>query len=198
MQDPATSNDHDSSFRIFGQMTVPRELQVRDGMLLQRPVRELKSLRTERIEHRNVRAGSQEMTLDGVSGRSAELIIKACNDGDPYKELRIKFAKNDKYCTELRYRPKQSIVTIDRSRSGQADNIPSQRTIRVRQRNGRISLRILIDRWSSEIFINDGEQVISLTYYTDISADQIHFSADGSVKMDVTMYRLDPGKTMDK
>lgn len=49
---------------------------------------------------------------------------------------------------------------------------------------------MLIDRWSAEIFINNGEQVMSLTYYTDLSADGIEFITDGTVIMDASAYRL--------
>ena len=49
---------------------------------------------------------------------------------------------------------------------------------------------MLIDRWSAEIFINNGEQVMSLTYHTDLSADGIEFLADGAVTMDAAAYIL--------
>ena len=191
MQDPQNSMKHDASMRIFGQMTVPRELYIKNGSLCQRPVREVRSLRKDKAEHTGVKLSSREIRLDGVKGRSTELIIRAGAGEEPYKELSIKFAENDKYYTELTYRPEQSIITLDRSKSGQADDIPSRRTIRVRSRNGRIKLRMLIDRWSAEVFVNDGEQVMSATYFTDPDASEISFSADGSVDMDVTAYRLD-------
>jgi beta-fructofuranosidase len=195
MQDPATAMKHDKSMRVFGQMTVPRELSIKHGMLCQKPIGEIRALRKDRVDHNNIIVSDKEISLDGVKGRSTELIIYAENNGELYKELCIRFAKNDKYYTQLIYRPGQSIITIDRGRSGQADDIPSQRTVRVRPRKGRITLRILLDKWSSEVFINDGEQVMSATYYTDQDADDITFSADGSVKMNVTAYRLDPGKS---
>ena len=194
MQDPQTAVKHDKSVRIFGQMTVPRELFARSGKLCQRPVRELKALRSDKVDYKNIIVGDREITLEGVKGRSSELIIHTGNTEEPYKELCIRFAKNDKYYTELKYRPGQSIITIDRSRSGQADDIPSRRTVKVRDRNGRITLHILFDKWGAEIFVNGGEQVMSLTYYTDISADDITFSADGHVKLDVTAYRLESMK----
>jgi beta-fructofuranosidase len=192
MQDPKVSNDHDRSMKIFGQLTIPRELYVKSGMLCQRPVRELDSLRCDKKEFHNVSVGPEETSLDGVKGRSLELVMRAGGNDSHYKELSIKFAKNDKYYTELRFRPGQSVITVDRKRSGLAGDVPSERTIKVRNRRGLISLRILLDKWSAEIFVNDGEQVSTLTYYTDPSADDITFSADGNVKMDLTTYRLDP------
>jgi beta-fructofuranosidase len=179
--------------KIFGQMTVPRELFIKAGMLCQRPVRELKSLRCDRKDLHNISVGSEETSFEGVKGRSLELVVRAGGE-DRYKELRIKFAKNDRYYTELVYKPGQSVITVDRKNSGLAGNVPSERTIKVRNRKGRITIRMLLDKWSAEIFVNDGEQVMSLTYYTDPSAEDITFSADGNVTMDLTAYRLDPDK----
>ena len=49
---------------------------------------------------------------------------------------------------------------------------------------------MILDRFSAEIFINDGEQVMTITMYTDQKADGISFFADGSVKIDVVKYDL--------
>ena len=43
---------------------------------------------------------------------------------------------------------------------------------------------------SAEIFVNDGEHVMTATIYTDLEADGISFFADGKVEMDVTKYEL--------
>lgn len=41
-----------------------------------------------------------------------------------------------------------------------------------------------------EDFINDGEQVVMATLYTDLQEDGISFFADGKVKIDVVKYDL--------
>lgn len=50
--------------------------------------------------------------------------------------------------------------------------------------------RLVLDRFSVEIFLNDGEQVLSATINTDQKADGISFFADGLVNMDVIKYDL--------
>ena len=72
----------------------------------------------------------------------------------------------------------------------QAKSIPARRTIKVSDRRGRLSLRIILDKWSAEIFINDGEQTMSLTFYTDLSAEEIRCRAEGEALMDMTAYTL--------
>ena len=62
--------------------------------------------------------------------------------------------------------------------------------MRVRDRHGMISLRILIDKWSAEIFINEGEQVITTTFYTEPDAKDISFITSGKAKMNLKMYTL--------
>ena len=52
--------------------------------------------------------------------------------------------------------------------------------------------RLILDRYSVEVFVNDGEQVLSATIYTDAGADGISFFADGEVIMDVIKYDLVP------
>ena len=51
-------------------------------------------------------------------------------------------------------------------------------------------MRIILDRFSAEVFVNDGEQVMTATFYTDPAADGISFFADGKVRMDVVKYDL--------
>ena len=57
-------------------------------------------------------------------------------------------------------------------------------------KNGELKLRVILDRISVEVFVNDGEQVMTATMYTDQSADGISFFADGVVNMDVVKYDL--------
>ena len=54
-----------------------------------------------------------------------------------------------------------------------------------------MKLRIILDRFSAEVFVNDGEQVLTITFYTDQSADGISFFADGEAVIDVLKYDLE-------
>ena len=50
---------------------------------------------------------------------------------------------------------------------------------------------MILDRFSAEIFVNQGEQTLSATMYTDQSADGFKFFAAGRVTMDIEKYDLD-------
>ena len=47
-----------------------------------------------------------------------------------------------------------------------------------------------MDSFSVEVFVNDGEQVLTATIYTDRSAKEISFLAEGTAVMDVVKYDL--------
>ena len=189
MQDPDMANRHDASIRTFGMMTIPRELSVRDGRLHQAPVRELGKYRTAVGSYRGVRIGAEDVRLDGISGRSLDLELDI--DGSGCRELRIRWAQDESHHIELRWRTDQSVLTIDRSRSGQSEEITRHRPTGLYSPDGHLRLRMIMDRWSAEIFVNEGEKVISVTYYTDPDAQDISFSADGTAVMDVTGYKID-------
>ena len=59
--------------------------------------------------------------------------------------------------------------------------------------DGQIRFRIILDRYSMEAFLNDGEQTMTATILTDLSASGISFYADGQVEMDIVKYDLFQG-----
>lgn len=181
---------------IFGQMTVPRELTLRGDRLIQWPIRELEEYRTGQVISASIDMRSETRSIEGISGRALDMTLDVFPETVSaagmcsLDEFTIRFARDYEHYVEISYRPDSSVVTIDRSKSGQADCITKRRSIRVRDRRGSINFRILIDRWSAEIFINGGEQVMSLTYYTDPEADGITFSTEGNAVMDIVSYKM--------
>jgi beta-fructofuranosidase len=175
----------------FGQMTLPRELAVRDGRLYQQPIRELALYRSQMVEYRNVPV-SDCITLPGVEGRCVELDlrIRPENAGTPYHKFTMRFAQDDQYHSILSYRPHESLLKIDRKFSGSRRAYIHQRRCQVTSNNGEIHLHVILDRFSIEAFVNDGEQVMTATILTDPSAQRISFEADGRAVMDITKYSL--------
>ena len=126
-----------------------------------------------------------------VISRSGEMPSVSAAGTCSLEEFTIGFVWDCGHCVSLIYRPDSSVLTIDRSASGQAGNMTKRRSIRVRDRRGHISLRILLDRCSPAMFIYGGEQVMSVTFYTSLTARDISFSSEGSAILDVTAYRID-------
>lgn len=175
----------------FGQMSIPRELSVKDGRLMQVPVRELEKLRGAQVKHENV-TFSGITSLEGISGRriDMELTVRPAEKSDIYQKFAVRFAQKESVYTSVSFRPYESIVKIDRKFSGSRRAIIHQRRCLVKNKDGRIKLRIILDSFSAEVFVNDGEYVLSATIYTDASADGISFFADGEVTADVIKYDL--------
>ena len=197
MQDPSTSNLHRAEdHRIFGQMSLPRELSLRNGRMIQRPVKEIEAYRDGRPVYASIELDSGIRSIDGIDGRLLDMEIEispvSWSDAGScsLEEFSIRFACGGGHFTELSYRTDSSVVTVDRSRSGQNEDMSARRSIRVRERRGTISLRIILDRWSAEVFINGGEQVISLTFFTPPEAEGVSFRTEGSAIMDIAAYKL--------
>lgn len=191
MQNWDTCNLHTKEEPWFGQMSLPRELSIQNGRLYQKPVRELETLRGEEVRHENI-TFTDVIRLGGVEGRKVdmELTVRPADTSNIYRKFAIRFAQNDVYQTSVSFRPYESIVKVDRKFSGSRRAIIHQRRCLVKNKDGNIKLRIILDRFSVEVFVNDGEYVLTATMYTDLSADGISFFADGEVNMDVVKYEL--------
>lgn len=107
-----------------------------------------------------------------------------------YRKFAVRFAQNDTYQTSVSFRPHESILKIDRKFSGSRRAIIHQRRSKVNTVNGKLKLRLILDRFSAEVFVNDGEQALSATIYTEQEAEGISFFADGQVRMNVVKYDL--------
>jgi beta-fructofuranosidase len=192
MQNWDTCNFHKPEKPWFGQMSLPRELSIRNGRLIQNPIRELEALRAEKVSYDNVNF-SGELRLDKIRGRKIDLTVtvRPKDESQTYHKFEVVFAENENYRSHISFRPYEQIVKIDRKFSGSRRAIIHQRRCFTGSgEDGRIKMRIILDNFSAEVFVNDGEQVLSATLYTDLAADGILFFADGQVSMDVVSYEL--------
>jgi beta-fructofuranosidase len=174
-------------------MSLPRELYIKNNRLMQRPLKELENMRGKKVCYENVDIIDDVIELDGIKGRKIdmELEISPADDNNMYHRFALLFAQDDTYYTSLSFRPYEKILKIDRKFSGSRRAIIHQRRCLVNCENGKIKLRVILDKFSAEIFVNDGEYVMSATIYTDLNADRISFFVDGHVVMNVVNYELE-------
>lgn len=175
----------------FGQMSIPRELKVENGRLYQCPIKEIDAMRKNKVKHTNI-SFTDLIKLDGISGRriDMELVIRPEEGEELFHKFAVRFAQDEQYYTSLSFRPRESILKVDRKFSGSRRAIIHQRRSKVDWSKGELKLRMILDRFSVEVFVNDGEQVLTATMYTDQSADGISFFANGKVNIDVVKYDL--------
>ncbi len=191
MQNWYTSKLHSKDTPWFGQMTLPRELSIKNGRLYQKPVRELEQYWDNKIEYHEIIVNGV-LSLEGIKGRilDMELNIKPKDKEIIYRKFEIQFAKDNRYHTSVTFRPYESEVTIDRTFSGSCIAAAHQRRCQVNCQEGRLKLRLILDRFSAEVFINDGEYVMTITIQTDLIADSISFFADETIIMDIVKYNI--------
>ena len=118
-----------------------------------------------------------------------EVVLRKIHNED-CKKFVLRFAEDKKFFTELSFFPEESILKIDRKNSGTRRAYVHQRRCQINQTNDELKLRIILDKFSAEIFVNNGEQVISTVLYTEQTADGISFAVEGSMEMDLVKYDL--------
>ncbi len=177
--------------RWFGQMAIPREISIHDGRLIQNPVRELESYRKNPLEYRDVLI-DKETTLQGVEGRKIDMTLNIRPAGkNSYSSFCISLAKDSEHATTIQYRPETNTMKIDRSLSGCIADVVHTRSFLVRPDDGILKLRIVMDKFSVEVFVNDGEHAASVAIFTHQDAASISFDAIGSVLLDLEKYDID-------
>lgn len=190
-----------------GQLSIPRELSIVDGRLYQKPVRELEDRRANKVSYADVMIEGEEernaadLTEDGqgtdrafpgVKGRCIDLTVKIRPEDvqTSFDRFIIRFAAAGAQFSMLTWRPKEQVLKIDRKFSGSRRAIIHQRRALVPSEDGSISIRLILDRFSVEAFVNDGRQVLSAVLYTSQEADGISFSCRGRARVDIEKYDL--------
>ena len=107
-----------------------------------------------------------------------------------YERFRMKIASGGQHYTLISFRPLTSGLRIDRSHAGFNRDVVHERKCLVTNRRGEIKLRVILDRFSVEVFVNDGEQVLSASIYTPLTASGISFEALGQANLRVEKYDL--------
>ena len=169
-----------------GQMTIPRELHIRDGKIFSTPVKELELLRGEKISHENISL-NEATTLDGVHGNVGELL--ATVDLTRSNGFSIELCRAGDELTILSYDAATGLLRLNRDRSGEM--LTGEREVKISPAD-EMRLQIFIDRSSVEVFINDGEAVLSARIYPhENSRDIIFVPAQGTLHLkQVTFYGL--------
>jgi fructan beta-fructosidase len=167
-------------------MTLPRELYLKStdegDRIIQKPLREMESLR------------KQEVTdVTSITIQEAIEIIYDFNGGNA-KEFGLKILKGANEETVIGYDVAKQEVYFDRTHSGNTSfhpDFPSVERAPAKLINGKLSLHIFIDHSIVEVFINDGEQVITDQVFTSEGLNNIEtFSKEGNADATVKAWIL--------
>ncbi|WP_416144600.1 glycoside hydrolase family 32 protein [Planococcus koreensis] len=157
-------------------LTIPRELSVDDGKLIQKPVPELQSLRKKKVEAADTLLNEKKV-VEGFSGDTYELVCEF-EQGDAL-EYGIEFRANGDEKTVITYDADQGKVILDRTQSGQVIG-STFGTVRKCHIDGDVyKFHLFVDSSSVEIFVNDGAEVFSSRIFPDGKSQEIRFFAKG-------------------
>lgn len=181
------------SFQWSGMMTIPRELTLEHSKIYQRPVKELENYRTDMVRYDHLQI-TGATALENIQGRVLELLLEIT--GFEFEHFQIRFARNHEYETFLQYSRRKECLTIDRTHSGIDRDVVCRRKMELapmEDENGKkvLKLRILLDKYSVEVFANDGEKVMSSLFYTPLEADEIVFDCDQTAWVNIIKYSFE-------
>ena len=130
---------------------------------------------------------NQETKLDGIHGSVGELLLDV--DTKASQSFQIKLRSSAKEETILSY--DNGIFKVDRYKSGVGPGGMSEVQLAP---SDKLKMQIFLDKSSVEVFLNDGEAVISTRIYPDESSQDIVFIPNGNLKIDnAAFYTLDKG-----
>ena len=144
-------------------MSLPRILTIEDGKLMQRPAPDMKKLEGEvlfKAENGTITADK----LHGLMPRTA--IIHLENPSLQSTELSL-YSKNGRRGFEISYDRNAQVLTVDRSALNHQINEEFGAVRRIALENGLSALDVYVDRSSVEIFVNNGEKVVSARVFPE-------------------------------
>lgn len=170
----------EQKFGWAGAMTIPRQLKLVNGKLVSRPLPEFMELRKDMIEYKQ-QTMTKRQKLPGIQGDCLELEVhidmrQAKNFG-----IKLRVDEDNQQETVLSYDAVSGFLTFDRNKAGEGPG--GIRKAPVSLKNNQLKLRIFLDKSSLEVFVNDGEQVMSGRIYPSKHAVEIVFFADETVEI---------------
>ena len=149
---------------------------------MQRPVREVESLRRGkfRIVNASVAEANQKLRDAGTKGEVYE--FEAELEPGKADEIGFRLRKSKEAETLVGFDAVHREVYFDRTHSGEisfSKDFPGRFSAKVEQ-SASIELHGFVDRSSVEVFVNDGERVLSDRIYPPPGSDGIGLYAKGS------------------
>ena len=156
-------------------LTLPRELKVIDGKLYQVPIKEMESIRGEKIEFSGKVAGEVKIG----TGATYELKVKFKDFNSDFG-LKLRTGKNSETILKFDYNDKKFV--LDRTKGEQ----PDKRLRKVYLGDIlELELTVFVDNSSVEVFINGGAEVFSSRIFPEKDADGISVFADKDVNVEI-------------
>lgn len=174
-----------------GQLTVPRELNLdADNHLWSKPIDELARLRTETLDFGSFELGVNQDKVLVRDGDAVEIELEVDLAATTSERVGVSVHKtSDGRSTFVCYDDLAHRVVIDRRNAGHGD-----RGYRSAPFPGGdwLKLRVLVDRGSVEVFVNDGVEALSSHSFPSAGPRAVELTSEsGSIKVDsLKVHRL--------
>lgn len=166
----------------LGGMTLPRELTLaEDGTILSHPVPELGELRGSHITASAVALADQSyVAIDSIQGESLEMdiVFDLSNSVASEVGIRVRCSEDGTSFTEIGYSVRGQKLYMNRQWSGEGDGGISEAPLQLAA-NGRLRLRLFLDRSSVELFAGEGRIAMTNRIYPKLQDTGISFFARG-------------------
>ena len=173
----------------YGQMSMPRELFIRGNRLCQRPVREIENLWQDTVIHERVQV-QESVSLEGVQGRTLDMKVTLFPENSACRRFTLHVAEDCSHYIQIRCDLARGELIFDRSHGGSCRDIAHTRHVQAETVDGKLTLRLLMDKESIELFVNDGERAVTSLIPTPPEADRITFAADAAITLSVEAHHL--------
>lgn len=170
-----------------GIMSIPRELSIKNNRLYQLPIKEIENHYKNTYSHNGVLCG-ENIELPNMKGRYLDLTVEAEVDDNSYFDIIL--ASDDKHYSKINYNGIIKKLETDRTYCGIKNDFISTRKINIEPIENKIKLRILLDRYSVEVFANDGEKVLSMLISTNEEAKGLKFNFNQDTKVEIICNKL--------
>jgi fructan beta-fructosidase len=181
-----------------GAQSIPRTLMLRryaDGLrLVQRPVRELETLRREKLQIANVSIAEANQKIRDSRTKGEVYELEADLQPVQAGDIGFRLRKGKDVETLVGFDAVHSEVYVDRTHSGEisfSKDFPGRHSAEI-EKGGSIKFHIFVDRSSVEVFVNDGERVLSERIYPPPGSDELELYSNGAeAKVNsLTVWRL--------
>jgi sucrose-6-phosphate hydrolase SacC (GH32 family) len=180
-------------------MSIPREVGLRktaDGIrLVQKPVREMEELREQhwKFSRGDIAGANEWVAKKEIQGAQLEIVVEIAAPSDGVQGLKV--LQDGKEATVIGVNGTRGTVFVDRTQSGNVSfhpKFPGVYEAPLTSRKQPVKLHVFVDAGSVEVFVNDGEQVLTAVVFPAASSRGVEFFGPASgVKFDsINIWKL--------
>lgn len=147
------------------QLSLPRQIELKDGRLYQQPIEELKQLRTSQMELTHITLTEDKQQWNIIEQYAFELQLELLSDF-----FVIEFRD-----VTLQY--KDNVFTLKMGKCGYGRK---ERRVKIEKLS---HLQIFSDQSSLEIFLNDGQECMTTRIYNDTMISTLQMAGSGSCSL---------------